>query len=145
MPRSLSELMQQNFVTVALDDSIEKVERLFRLHRQSFAVVLDEEQNYYGLITASHLLGFQMAWKNVGALCAGEICLQRVLAAAPTLAAREAAELMLRRNAEHLVVMEAGVVRGIVPVLALLRELLNELDPLQPELRDERGLFAGRP
>lgn len=143
MQRCLSELMQQNFVTVAMDDAIEKVERLFRVHRQAYAVVLDEEQNYFGLITASHLLGFQLAWKNVGALRASEICLQRVLATQPGLPARAAAELMLRRNAEYLVVMEGGSVRGIVPVLALLRELLFELDPALQGPRDERGHFAG--
>lgn len=88
MQRPLSALMQQNIVTVAQSDPLEKVERLFRIHRQAYAVVLDPEGHYYGLIPASHLLGFQLAWKNVGALHAGEICQQRVIAAAPTLPVR---------------------------------------------------------
>jgi signal-transduction protein with cAMP-binding, CBS, and nucleotidyltransferase domain len=143
MHKPLSTLMQQSLVTVAMDDPIEKVERLFRIHRQAYAIVLDEEQQYYGLITASHLLGFQMAWKNVGALQAREICQHRVIATQPSVSAREAAELMLRKNAEYLVVMEAGRVLGVVPVLALLRELLYELDPTLRQLRDDKGHFAG--
>ena len=143
MHKPLSALMQQNLVTVAMDDPIEKVERLFRLHRQAYAVVLDEEQNYYGLITASHLLGFQLAWKNVGALRASEICLHRVIATHPQLPVREAAELLLRKNAEFLVIMEAGCVKGVVPVLAVLRELLFELDPALQATHVERGYFAG--
>jgi len=143
MQRPLSALMHQNIVIVAMDDSIEKVERLFRIHRQAYAVVLDAEQNYYGLISASHLLGFQLAWKNIGALHASEICQQRVIAAPPTQSVQDAAELMLRKNAEFLVVMELGRVLGVVPVLALLRELLFQLDPARDGLRDERGFFAG--
>lgn len=142
MQKPLSALMQQNIVSVAMEDSIEKVERLFRIHRQAYAVVLDEDRNYYGLITASHLLGFQLAWKNIGALQASEICQQRVIATQPSLAVREAAELMLRRNAEYLVVMEGGAVVGVVPVLALLRELLFQLNPDQQGPRDDKGFFA---
>lgn len=143
MQRPLSALMQRNIVMVAMSDPIEKVERLFRIHRQAYAVVLDEEQNYYGLITSSHLLGFQLAWKNVGALQASEICQHRVVATQPAQSIQDAAELMLRKNAEFLVVMEAGSVIGVVPVLALLRELLFLLDPARADIREERGFFAG--
>lgn len=143
MQKPLSALMQQNVVVVAMSDPMEKVERLFRIHRQSYAVVLDEEQDFYGLITASHLLGFQLAWKNVGALQASEICQHRVIAVQPTKSVQEAAELMLRRNAEFIVVMEAGRVLGVVPVLALLREVLFQLDPARVDIPEERGFFAG--
>lgn len=143
MQKPVAALMQQNIVTVAMDDSIEKVERLFRIHRQTYAVVLDAEQHYYGLISASHLLGFQLAWKNIGALQASEICQHRVIAAQPSLSVAEAAELMLRKNAEYLVVMNDTGVSGVVPVLSLLRELLCLLDPARPATLDQRGFFAG--
>lgn len=145
MDKPLSELLQRSFMTVAADDSIEKVERLFRLQRRAYAVVLDAEQNYCGLIPASHLLGFQLAWKNTGALLAREICVQRVLATHAQLQVREAAELLLRKNADYLVAMEAGQVKGVVPVLAVLRELLQQLEGgrrLQPQHEDR---LAGLP
>lgn len=39
--------------------------------------------------------------------------------------------------------MEAGRVLGVVPILAVLRELLFLLDPARPDLRDDKGYFAG--
>jgi CBS domain-containing protein len=142
MHKPLRELMQQHLVLVAMDDPIEKVERLFRIHRQAFAVVLNSEQQYYGLVSASHLLGFQLVWKNTGAVLVHEICQQRVIAAPSSLPLREAADLMLRKNAEYLVVMDDAVVVGVVPVLSLLRELLLLLDPEEQSVRDDKGYFG---
>lgn len=143
MQKPLAAVMQNNLVKVAMDDPIEKVERLFRIHRQTYAVVLDADGSYSGLITASHLLGFQLAWKNIGALQASEICQQRVISAPPAMCVREAAELMLRKNADFLVIMDGLDVVGVVPVQALLRELLMQLDPALQMVRDERSFFAG--
>lgn len=143
MQKPLAALMHSNLVMVAMNDPIEKVERLFRIHRQAYAVVLDEDGSYYGLISGSHLLAFQLAWKNIGALRASEICLQRVIAAPPAMTVKDAAELMLRKNAEHLVVMDGVDVVGVVSSLALLRSCILHIDPTLQTVRDERGFFAG--
>lgn len=136
-------IMQKNIVLVQVNDPIEKVERIFRIHRQAFAVVLDEDGQYYGLITASNLLGFQLAWKNVGVLKAREICCTKVISGSVKMKVREAAELMLRKTADYLVIMEAEQVIGVVSPHNLMRELMLELDPACFGLVDDKGVFVG--
>lgn len=139
----IATIMQKNIVLVQVNDPIEKVERLFRIHRQAFAVVLDEDGQYYGLITATNLLGFQLAWKNVGVLKAREICCTKVISGGMLMKVREAAELMLRKSADYLVIMEGEQVLGVVSPHNLMRELLLELDPACFGVVDDKGVFVG--
>lgn len=139
--KPISVIMQKHFIAVHVEDPIEKVERLFRIHREAYALVMDEDGEYFGLITATNLLGFQLAWKNVGVLKAREICCPKVIAGGAKMKIREAAELMLRKAADFLVVMEAGEVLGIVSPLNLMRELLLELNPSCFKAVDEKGIF----
>lgn len=141
--RLITSIMQKNMVMVHVNDPIEKVERIFRIHRQAFAVVMDEEGQYYGLITAANLLGFQLAWKNLGVLQAREICCTKVIAGSLTMKVKEAAELMLRKSADFLVIMEGDQVHGVVSPHNLLRELLLAVDPACFGLVDEKGVFVG--
>ena len=68
MDKFVSAVMQKNIIIVQVDDPIEKVERIFRIHKSAFAAVMDEEGLFYGLITSSALFGFQMAAKSNGEL-----------------------------------------------------------------------------
>lgn len=143
MNTPVSTLMHNYFFTVGMNFPIEKVERIFRIHKHSFAVVTDEDGNFFGLITAATMLRFHMAWKKTGALTAGEISTQNVSAVGPLTDLKTACEVLLRRSAEFLVVMENDEVLGILTPQNLLRYTLMSVDPQLRSNPAEKGFFAG--
>ena len=143
MDKMVSAIMQKSLITVNVDDPVEKVERLLRTHRLTCVPVLDDDGHCYGLINASHLIEFHMTRKNAMALKAWEVCLNKVLSVNFNMRVRDAAELMIRKQVHHLLVVDAGQVHGLVTSLDLVRELLSTLDPTFQGATDAKGLYAG--
>lgn len=143
MDKLVSDVMYKNIILVHADDTIEKVERIFRIHKGAFAAVMDEEGLFYGLITASMLFGFQMAAKNLGALKARGICTQKVITVKENTSIKQAAELLVRKNVEHLIVMENDQVLGVLTSTQLLKALLLIIDPHCLGVPQRKGFFVG--
>jgi len=136
-------VMQKNIIFVQADDPLEKVERTFRIRKVTYAAVMDEEGLFYGLITANTIFGILMAAKSISTLKARDICIQKVITVKESTNIRQAAELLIRKNAEHLIVLENDQVLGVLSSMHLLKELLLEIDPAILGVADKKGFFLG--
>lgn len=135
MQKKLADLVTKNFATAYISDPIKKLIRLIRVQRRPYVVVLDNEENYFGLINVNHLLNLQLERKSIGALKAGDICIHRTMAFRSNSSIRETAELMVSRNIEYVLTMDAGRVIGILSATMIVRELIHDLDSIP-------GLFS---
>jgi CBS domain-containing protein len=141
--KPVTELMQQNLFALWSDDPLDKVERLFLAHRLSLALVFDKQQQFLGLLTRNHLLATLAAGLEKSLLRAEDLCCSKVSSCTPRFTVKEAGELMLRKGADFLVVMDGEKVLGLVSPHSLLREVLQELRPSSIGKVAHKNFFVG--
>lgn len=144
MPRRpVRNLMQTEVVTLRADMSARDAERVLTEHRIGGAPVVDESGRVLGVLSQSDLVRLDAAppstgaagaffsdvdeYRDLAALPADEslvpvtrVMSTKVLAVAPDASAREAAHLMREHRVHRLLVVEGGVLRGVVSALDLL-------------------------
>lgn len=121
MKKRITSLIEQNVITVALNDTVETVERVLDSHHLSCVPVINDRGECFGVISAPDLVHFHNARKNPSAERAWEMCTHKTIEVSPGISVKQAAELMVKNNIHHLVVVEDGSIKGIVSSIDILR------------------------
>jgi CBS domain-containing protein len=125
MNKQITSLIEESVITVALNDTVETVEKVLDSHHLSCVPVINAQGECFGVISAPDLVHFHSARKNPIAERAWEMCTHKTIAVSADISVKEAAELMVENNIHHLVVVEDGSVRGIVSSIDILRGALS--------------------
>ncbi len=125
MNKQITSLIEESVITVALNDTVETVEKVLDSHHLSCVPVINAQGECFGVISAPDLVHFHNARKNPIAERAWEMCTHKTIAVSADISVKEAAELMVKNNIHHLVVVEDGLVRGIVSSIDILRGALS--------------------
>jgi len=125
MSKQITSLIEESVITVALNDTVETVEKVLDSHHLSCVPVINAQGECFGVISAPDLVHFHNARKNPIAERAWEMCTHKTIAVSPDISVKEAAELMVKNNIHHLVVVEDGSVRGIVSSIDILRGAIS--------------------
>jgi len=122
MRKQITSLIEESVITVALNDTVETVEQTLDSHQLSCVPVINAQGECFGVISAPDLVHFHNARKNPIAERAWEMCTHKIIEVSTDISVREAAELMVKNNIHHLVVVEDGSMTGIVSSIDILRE-----------------------
>jgi len=121
MRKQITSLIGENVITVKLNDSVETVEKVLDSNQLSCVPVINTQGECFGVISAPDLVHFHNARKNPIAERAWEMCTHKIIEVSSDISVREAAELMVKNNIHHLVVVEDGSIKGIVSSIDILR------------------------
>ena len=121
MKKQITSLIGENVITVKLNDSVETVEKILDSHRLSCVPVINTQGECFGVISAPDLVHFHNARKNPIAERAWEMCTHKIIEVSSDISVKEAAELMVKNNIHHLVVIEDESIKGIVSSIDILR------------------------
>jgi CBS domain-containing protein len=122
MKKQITSLIEESVITVALNDTVETVEKVLDSHHLSCVPVINARGECFGVISAPDLVHFHNARKNPNAERAWEMCTHRTIQVSPDISVKEAAELMVKNNIHHLVVVEDGSIKGIISSIDILRK-----------------------
>lgn len=152
MPRRpVRAVMQPEVVTLSPEMSAREAERVLAEHRIGGAPVVDEQRRVLGVLSQSDLVRFDAErpsaaavgafysdldeYRDIAALPADEslvrveqLMRRSVLSIGPDAPLREAAERMRQHRVHRLLVVEGGVLRGVVSALDLLIAVDQPLD-----------------
>jgi len=121
MKKQITSLIEKNVITVALNDTVASVESVLDSHHLSCVPVINDQGECFGVISAPDLVHFHNARKNPSAERAWEMCTHKTIEVSPGISVKQAAELMVKNNIHHLVVVEDGSIKGIVSSIDILR------------------------
>jgi len=121
MKKQITSLIEKNVITVALNDTVASVESVLDSHHLSCVPVINDQGKCFGVISAPDLVHFHNARKNPSAERAWEMCTHKTIEVSPGISVKQAAELMVKNNIHHLVVVEDGSIKGIVSSIDILR------------------------
>jgi len=124
MDKPISSIMENQVITVSLDDTVDRVEELMYSHKLSSLPVIDSEQNCFGVISATDLSHFYALKENPKAKRAWEVCTHKIVEVSPGISTREAAELMIKNKIHHLVISEHETIIGLVSSIDIIEECL---------------------
>ena len=124
MKKKITSLIEENVITVELNDTVETVEKVLDSHHLSCVPVINAKGECFGVISAPDLVHFHNARKNPIAERAWEMCTHKIIEVGPDISVKEAAELMVKNNIHHLVVVEDGSINGIVSSIDILRKAI---------------------
>jgi CBS domain-containing protein len=123
MERPISSMMTTAVQTVRADDTIEAVADELRRTGLSFVPVVDSPRGKpIGMISADDIVRFQAARRDAATVRAWEICSYKPVEVEVTATVSEVAQLMLERQAHHVVVTDNNEVVGIVSSLDFVKE-----------------------
>jgi len=121
MKKHITSLIEEDVITVALNDTVDTVEQVLDSHHLSCVPVINDRGECFGVISAPDLVHFHNARKNPSAERAWEMCTHKTIEVSPGISVKQAAELMVKNNIHHLVVVEDGSIKGIVSSIDILR------------------------
>ena len=121
MRKQITSLIEENVITVKLNDTVETVEKVLDSHQLSCVPVINTEGECFGVISAPDLVHFHNARKNPIAERAWEMCTHKIIEVSSDISVKEAAQLMVENNIHHLVIVEDGSIQGIVSSIDILR------------------------
>lgn len=126
MKTPISSMMQRSVWTASMDDSIEVVERLVADKGLSWVPVQDPGGAIVGVISASDLLQFHATRRDAKQVCAWELCTYKPVTVTPDADASSVASMMATHGIHHVVVMEGGLLQGVVSSLDFVRRFAAE-------------------
>lgn len=127
MAKPISDMMTRDVWVVDTEDTVDKIDDIFALHKISSAPVMDASGDVFGIISAVDLLHFHAAKKNPKSVKAWELCTYRPIAVTPDTSAIEVAKLMVKNKIHHILVIEDGTLQGIVSSMDFIKQYaLNE-------------------
>jgi len=121
MRKQITSLIGENVITVKLNDTVETVAKVLDSHQLSCVPVINTQGECFGVISAPDLVHFHNARKNPVAERAWEMCTHKIIEVSSDISVKEAAELMIKNNIHHLVVIEDGSIKGIVSSIDILK------------------------
>ena len=126
MQGKIADIMTVVVVTVDMQDSVHRVEEIMNEHSLSSVPVIDPERHdCFGIISLKDIAHFHAAGKNAQATRAWEICSYRPLTASPESSIDEVARQMVEHLIHHVVIVEAGLLKGFVSSLDIVAACLS--------------------
>ncbi len=122
--KTVAELMTKDVIWVSPTAPVKSAVMLMKRHGIGALPVLDADQAVVGLVSQEHLLGEPLD------LRIAEVMQRDFPAIDPGATVQEAAELMSRTGASHLIVLDDGRLVGILARSDILPELGKTFDPL---------------
>ncbi len=124
MNKPISSLMEKHVTTVDVDDTIDRIEELLDSHKLSCVPVVDSKGNCFGVISSPDIVHFHAIHKNLRTKRAWELCTHKIIEVSPDIAVKEASELMVKNKIHHIVIVDNGIIRGIVSSVDIVEEYL---------------------
>jgi len=123
---TIHSIMSASLVTVDMQDTVRRVEEILNQHNLSSVPVIDPERHdCFGIISLKDIAHFNSAKRNPSAVLAWEMCTYKPLTASPQSSIEEVARLMLEHQIHHVVVVEHGVLKGLVSSLDVVAAYLR--------------------
>ncbi|MBI3286101.1 MAG: CBS domain-containing protein [Burkholderiales bacterium] len=127
MDELISAILDKPTRTVGMDDSVETVEAVLRMHQVSAVPVVNGETGaVVGIISARDLVRFHAAKKDAATLRAWEICSYKPLEVGPDARLSDVARLMVTHGIHHVVVTDQQQVKGIVSSLDFVKRYIRD-------------------
>lgn len=131
----ITDLIQEDIVTVNLDDTLIDVAKVFLNERVGSAVVVDASDEVIGIVTDRDLVVYgQNFVDSLDQTAVNEVLAMSVFSVEPTVSVLELTERMREAGVRRVPVMEDGEIRGIVTLDDIIVHLAEELD--SPELEN---------
>jgi signal-transduction protein with cAMP-binding, CBS, and nucleotidyltransferase domain len=131
----ITDLIQEDIVTVNLDDTLIDVAEVFLNERVGSAVVVDASDEVIGIVTDRDLVVYgQNFVDSLDQTAVNEVLAMSVFSVEPTVSVLELTERMREAGVRRVPVMEDGEIRGIVTLDDIIVHLAEELD--SPELEN---------
>lgn len=126
MNNSVVEVMHASVVTVGMQDTVQRVEEVLNERNLSSVPVIDPaRQDCFGIISLKDISHFHATKKNPKAVLAWEICTYRPLTATPETPVGEVGRMMTEHHIHHVVIVEDGLLKGIVSSLDIIGACLE--------------------
>ena len=125
MEKTVSSIMQTVTHSVGMDDSLSRVQEILDSNRLSALPVVDAGDAPLGIITRYGLAQSKLRGRQPDSAQAWEVCSYKPVSLPPDAPLEEAAELMLQHHIHHLLVMQNGVMKGIVSSLDFVKLFLS--------------------
>ncbi|MET0962189.1 MAG: CBS domain-containing protein [Noviherbaspirillum sp.] len=136
METRISSLMTVPVMTVRADDTMAAVADVLQRNGLSFVPVLEGVRGpLLGIISASDILHFQAAGRELKAVQAWQVCAYKPLAVQDDTPAIDVARLMMERQVHHVVVMKNQELAGVVSSLDFVRQYIAQVEARQAEPR----------
>jgi signal-transduction protein with cAMP-binding, CBS, and nucleotidyltransferase domain len=126
MDKPISLLMDKRISTVDFNDTVLKVEELMNFRKLSFVVVIDSNQDCFGVISYPDIVRFHASGKNPKLERAWELCTHKVIEVSSDTSAKETAQLMLKHKIHHVVITENELIVGIASSDNFVTEYLKQ-------------------
>lgn len=134
MEKTVSSIMQTATHSVGMDDPLSRVQEILDTYRLSALPVLDAGETPLGIITRYGLAQSELRGKQPDTTQVWEVCSYKPVSLPPDAPLKEAAELMLRYHIHHVLVMQDGVMKGIVSSLDFVKLFLSpDIEEKEPE------------
>ncbi|MUV86200.1 CBS domain-containing protein [Natronomonas sp. CBA1123] len=131
----ITDLIQEDIVTVNLDDSLIDVAEVFLEERVGSAVVVDASDEVIGIVTDRDLVIYgQNFIEELDRTAVNEVLAMSVFSVEPTVSVLELTERMREAGVRRVPVMEDGELLGIVTLDDVIVHLADELE--SPELEN---------
>ena len=128
--REISSILQQDPITVDMQDTVQMVEKTMEEHDVTSVAVIDaDRRDCFGIISLKDIQHFHSMGRNSRAVRAWEMCTYKPLVVEAELDISDAAQLMVEHGIHHLVVTSKRKrVIGFISSLDLLRALMSEVN-----------------
>jgi len=103
--------------TIPHDTLVCEVEGLLVANNISGAPLVDSENNLVGIITKSDIVQFDFTGGDPYAAAAWEISTPNIVSVSPESTLQNAAKIMVEKNVHRLIVVEDGVMQGVISSL----------------------------
>ena len=124
---TIAGIMCASLVTVDMQDTVLRVEEVLNQHNLSSVPVVDRERgDCFGIISLKDVAHFRSAKRNPSAVLAWEMCTYKPLAASPQASIEDVARLMVEHRIHHVVVVQDGVLKGLVSSLDVIAAYLRQ-------------------
>lgn len=126
MDKPVSLLMDKHVTTIDFNDTIFKVEGIMNSRKLSFVVVIDSNENCFGVISYPDILRFHVQNRNPKIERAWELCTHKVIEVSSDTSVRETAKLMIKNKIHHVVITENEFIVGVVSSNDFVNEYLKQ-------------------
>ena len=134
MERTVSSIMQTATHSVGMDDTLSRAQEILDTYRLSALPVLDAGAVPLGIITRYGLAQSELRGKQPDSTHVWEVCSYKPVSLPPDAPLTEAAELMLQHHIHHVLVMQDGVMKGIVSSFDFVKLFLSpDIEEAGPE------------
>jgi CBS domain-containing protein len=121
----ISAIMMSHVWSANIDDSLAVIEEILAKRKISSIPILDSKGKVHGVVSWRDLLRSRVSKTNLRTVQAWEICIFKPLVVRPETPIHEVARIMLEQKVTDAIVMEDGVIRGVVSTFDFVQRLLD--------------------